>query len=72
MGQLGELIYEHGKRCLEELLSCGAHSHENIGSKVLLWHGLAQSLYYVPPQPDGSLSCSSRETQAKDRSASSA
>jgi hypothetical protein len=52
MGQLGELVYEHGKRCLEELLSCGAHSHHNIGSKVLLWHSLAQSLYYVPPQSD--------------------
>ena len=53
MGQLGELVYEHGKRCLDEPLSHGAHSHENIGSKVLFfWHSPAQSLYYVPPQPD--------------------
>ena len=53
MGQLGELVYERGKRCSDEPLPHGAYSHKNIGPEVLLfWHNLAQRLYYVPPQPD--------------------
>src|SRR5215218_340055 len=53
MGQLGDLVYEHGERYPGEPLPRGAHSHENIGPEVLLfWHGPAQRLHYVPPQPD--------------------
>ena len=53
MGQLGELVYEHGERRLVEPAPTGAHSHENIGSEALfLRHDSAQRLDYVPPQPD--------------------
>ena len=52
MGQLGDLVDERGKRRFEEPLAHGAHSDENIGPEVLfLWHGPAQRLHYVPPQP---------------------
>jgi hypothetical protein len=44
MWQLGELVYERGKRDSDEPLPHGAHSHENIGSEVLFWHNLAQRL----------------------------
>ena len=52
MRQLGELVYEHGKRYLDEPLPRGAHSHENIGPEVLFRHNPAQSFYNVPPHPD--------------------
>ena len=52
MGQLGDLVYERGKRCLDETLSHGAHPRENIGSEIFFWHDQAQRLDYVPPQPD--------------------
>ena len=52
MGQLGDLVYERGKRCFDEHLSRGAHAHENVGPEVLFWHDPAQRLYNVPPQPD--------------------
>src|SRR5215204_5309996 len=52
MGQLGELVYEHGKRALVEPVSLGVHFPNNIGCEVLPWRNLAQSLHNVPPQPD--------------------
>src|SRR5215213_5787478 len=52
MGQLGDLVYERGKRCLDVTLSHGAHPRENIGSEALFWHDPAQRLDDVPPQPD--------------------
>src|SRR5215207_4959387 len=51
-GQLGEPVYEHGKRYLDELLPYGGHRHKNFASEVHFRHNLAQRLYYVPPQPD--------------------
>jgi hypothetical protein len=52
LGQLGELVYEHGKRYLDEPLPYGAHSPNNIGCEILFWHNLAQRLYHVHPQSD--------------------
>ena len=53
MGQLGDLVYERGKRYSDEPLSHSAYSHQNIGSEVhFFWHYPAQRLHYVTPQPD--------------------
>src|SRR5215211_4545599 len=53
LGQLGELVYERGKRNSDEPLPHGTHSQKNICSEVLpFWHNAAQRLYYVPPKPD--------------------
>jgi len=52
MGYLSELVYEHGKHCLDEPLPRSAYSHKNIGSEVLSWRNPAQRFYYVPPHPD--------------------
>src|SRR5215212_324278 len=52
IGQLRDLVYERGERRFDEPLPHGAHSQENIGSEVLFFRqDLAQSLYYVSPQP---------------------
>src|SRR5215208_4480280 len=52
IGQLGELVYERGKRHSDEVLPRDTHSRENIGCEVLFWHDLAQCLDYMPPQPN--------------------
>src|SRR5215204_453617 len=52
MGQLGELVYERGKRHSDEVLPRDTHSRENIGCEVLYWHDLAPCLDYMPPQPN--------------------
>src|SRR5215216_6880831 len=53
MGQVGKLVYEHGKRYPDESTPRGAHSHENIDSETLFWCNPAHRFYYMPPQPDG-------------------
>src|SRR5215208_715591 len=52
IGQLGEPIYQHWKRCLDEPPPSDAHSRKNVGSEVLIRCGQVQRFYNVSPQPD--------------------
>ena len=52
MGQLGELVYEGGKRYLGEIPTYAAQSHESIGAEVLFWLNLAHRFYDMHPHPD--------------------
>src|SRR3712207_6179723 len=52
MGQLGEVVYEFGKRYLGERLTYAAQCHESIGTEVLFWLNLAHRFYDVHPHPD--------------------
>src|SRR5215218_382524 len=53
MGQLGDLVYERGKRCSDEPRPHGAHPREYVGAEILYFrHDPAQRLHYAPPQPD--------------------
>ena len=52
MGQLGELVYEGGKRYLGEIPTYAAQSHESIGAEVLFWLNLAHRFYDMHPHPN--------------------
>jgi hypothetical protein len=52
MGQPGEIVYKHGKRCLGERLTYAAQSHKSIGTEVLFWLDLAHRFNDVHPHPD--------------------
>src|SRR5918995_5350133 len=52
MGQPGEIVYKHGKRCLGERLTYAARSHKSIGTEVLFWLNLAHRFNDVHPHPD--------------------
>src|SRR3712207_4743021 len=52
IGQLGEVVYEFGKRYLGERLTYAAQSQESIGTEVLIWLNLAHRFYDVHPHPD--------------------
>src|SRR5215218_6681629 len=52
MGQLGEIVYELGKRYLGERLTYVAQPDESIGTEVVLWLNLAHRFNDVHPHPD--------------------
>src|SRR3712207_5659718 len=52
MGQLGEIVYELGKRYLGERLTYAAQSQESIGTEVAFWLNLAHRFNDVHPHPD--------------------
>ena len=51
-GQLGEPVYERGKRRFDERPARRSHSREDVRPEVYLRQGPAQRLRHVPPQPD--------------------